>query len=280
MDEFGGKPPTAADIPRILSDRKLFDKVLYMPLEEAWAELERRRQDPELMKEVVRLLDEDIPFPLLTEPKAVLFRHVLTPNYETRRFISLVNGFGKIKPLFWEYYADKYTPNNELKRTIGRLFFFHGKGKKGGMRIDSKNIIDFNTANGQQISALKTVWGQNFVEFHHQFFNDCFREMPNTTFDASRWFSENGKSSEGYYEAFMLLFICHGILFENMMLDDSEIEFAKNVFLPSFLSVYEKLGVKPLIVALEPTDIEGDHFWMCYPGVDKQYVENKIAAKE
>ncbi len=274
-----GGIPSIEDIPMLVSNRSLFDATLYTSLEEAWAELQRRRQDPELERKVLELLGGEIPVPLRNGPRAIIFRHVLTPNYEMRRFVSLVNGFGKLKPLFWEYYSDKYTPNNELKRTIGRLFFYHGKGKKGGSRIDSLNVLDFNTANGQLISDLKTVWGQNFVEFHHEFFKDCFRELPGTTYDASGWFKNNGQVSKTYYEAFMLLMIKDGILFENMMLDESEIDFAKNVFLPSFISVYQKLGLKPLIVALEPTDIEGDHFWMCYPGADRGYIEKKLATK-
>lgn len=272
----GNMIPSLADIPRMLTDRKMFDETLYTHLDEAWEELTRRRQDKDLERRVNEILGNDIPLPFSTDPKAVLFRHVLTPNYETRRFVSLLDGFGKIDPLFWEYHKDKYTPNNELKRTIGRLFFYHGKGKKGGMKLDSLNVLDFNTANGKPISSLQTSWGQDFVQFHHDFFADCFRPMPGTTFDASDWFQNHGGSSGNYYKSFMALFIRHGILFENMMLDDSEVEFARDVFLPAFLEIFNELGVKPLIVALEPTNIEGDHFWMCYPGQDKEYVEKRM----
>lgn len=268
--------PSLADIPRLLQNRKAFDETLYTPLEEAWEELVKRRQDKDLESKVNEMLSSDIPLPLQREPKAVIFRHVLTPNYEARRFVSLLDGFGKIAPLFWEYHSDKYTPNNELKRTIGRLFFYHGKGKKGGMKLDSLNVLDFNTANGRTISSLETLWGQNFVQFHHEFFSNCFLPLSECAFDASLWLKSHGGSSGNYYKSFLTLFIRHGILFENMMLSDDEIEFARNVFLPAFIDVFNELGIKPLIVALEPTDIEGDHFWMCYPGQDKEYVERKF----
>jgi hypothetical protein len=268
--------PSLQDITHLVSDRRLFDATLYTPLEEAWEELQRRRQDKALEAKIDSLLGDNIPGPLVDEPKAVLFRHVLTPNYETRRFVSLLDGFGKLEPLFWEYRDDKYTPNNELKRAIGRLFFYHGTGKRGGLKIDSLNVLDFNTANGRPISSLETPWGQNFIEFHHEFFSKCFRSMPHSTFDASNWFKQNGQTSGSYYKSFMTLFIRHGVLFENMMLDDSEIDFAKNIFLPAFIDVFKETGLKPLVVALEPTHIEGDRFWMCYPGQDKAYVEEKL----
>ena len=41
--------------------------------------------------------------------------------------------------------------------------------------------------------------------------------------------------------------------------------FTKTVFLPAFIAVYKEFGVKPLIVALEPTEIETDIFWMSHP---------------
>ena len=261
--------PSHKDIPRLIANRKLFDQTLYTSIEDAWVELERRRQDPALNEAIRLYLNGDIPEALSREPRAILFRHVLTPNFETRRFISLLDGFGKLKPLFWEYHEDKYTPNNELKRAIGRLFFFHGKGKKGGMKLDSLNVVDFNTANGKKISNLKTIWGQDF--------NDCFLETEVSAFDASDWFKRHGQNSGNYYKYFMALLIRHGILFENMMLDEKERDFARNVFLPAFIDIYSRFGMKPLIVALAPTDIEGDHFWMCYPGVDRTYIELKLS---
>lgn len=271
-----GPIPSATDIPRIIADRTLFDRTLYTPLEAAWEELQRRRADKELERKVAELLHGDIPAPLRDEPKAVVFRNLITPNYELRRFVSLVNGFGKLKPLFFEYAEDKFTSNNELKRTLGKLYFAHSRGKKGGINMDTLNIIDFVASDGQPISSLTTIWNQNFVDFHHEFFETRYKEMPEAFFDASKWLRSKGSTSAEYYRSFFALFIRNGILFENMMLDEKELTFAEKIFLPSFLAVYNELGVKPLIVALEPTEIEGDLFWLCYPGTDKEFVEAKM----
>lgn len=260
----------------IAADRKRFDETLYTPLPEAYDELRRRRSNHNLEQNVLRLLSHDIPEPLRTEPKAVIFRHVLTPNYELRRFTELVHAFGKLQPLFWEYHTDKYTPNNELKRTIGRLFFFNGRGKKNGARINSLNVIDFNTSNGKPIGSLMTTWGQSLIDFHHEFFQGRYQSIPGPVFDASHWFHNNGKISSAYYRSFLSLFLMHGILFENAMLNEAEHAFTTTVFLPAFLMLKYEFGLKPLIVALEPTHEEHDHYWMCYPAADRQFVESKM----
>jgi hypothetical protein len=59
--------------------------------------------------------------------------------------------------------------------------------------------------------------------------------------------------------------LVHGILFENFMLDDDEIEFTKKIVVPAFETIEKIFGVKPLIVALNPTEIEGSDFWNSYP---------------
>lgn len=264
------------NIQNISSDRGLFDKTVYTPLAAAFEELKKRREDEGLEKKILKMLGGGIPEPLQKEPRAVIFRHVATPNYENRRFISLVEGFEELKPLFWEYYSDKFTSNNECKRTLGKLFFFKGKGKNGGLKIDSTNIIDFNNYNGHPISSIKTLWGQNFIDFHHEFFRSCFRDMTDTFFDSSEWFKLNGKTAQGYYKSFLTLFIRNGILFENFLLDEREKSFTENVFMSAFIDIHNELGLKPLIVALEPTNIEGNQFWLCYPGENEKYVEAKL----
>ena len=60
------------------------------------------------------------------------------------------------------------------------------------------------------------------------------------------------------------------------MLDVKELSFTKEVFLPAFIEVIRITGVKPLIVALSPTDIEGDNFWMCHPHESEIHVKEKL----
>lgn len=96
-------------------------------------------------------------------------------------------------------------------------------------------------------------------------------------FDASSWFRSQGTTASEYYLAFLLLFVRHGILFENFLLDRRELSFTENVVLPTLAAIRNELGLKPLIVALEPTEVEEDRYWKCYPNELRTYVEEKAA---
>ena len=69
-----------------------------------------------------------------------------------------------------------------------------------------------------------------------------------------------------YYTNFILLFICHGILFENFLFCGDEGEFTKNILLPAFNKAHDLAGIKPLIVPIPPMDseIEEDIHWHSY----------------
>jgi hypothetical protein len=56
----------------------------------------------------------------------------------------------------------------------------------------------------------------------------------------------------------LLLFICHGILFENFLLTESEGEFTRGIFLPAFEKAISLSGMKPLIVPIPPMENEYD----------------------
>ncbi len=264
----------------LMQDREFFDKTVYTAPDVALQELRERRADPKLESGVNASLSNDIPEPLKEGPKAVIFRQLVTPNYEIRRFFSIADAMEGLEPLFWEYYDDKFTSNNEWKHSLGKLSFYNGKGKKGGSKVDTLKIIDFNTSNGKKISEVSTLWGQSLVDFHHEFFNERFRTHKGTCYDATAWFSRNGSTAQSYYEHFLTLFVRHGILFENFVLDDPiEAAFTKEIFLPAFLKVWKKIGNKPLIVSLEPTDIEGDKFWICHPGEHKDFIVQKLGVE-
>jgi hypothetical protein len=204
-----------------------------------------------LETKIVELLNEDIPEVFKKKSKGVLFRQVATPNYETRRFISIIDGFENLDPLFFEYYQDKFTSNNEHKHSLGKIRFFYGHGKNGGAKIERVKIIDFNFYNGKKISDVKTLWGENLTSFHKKFFNKTYRKLDKDNFfEASKWFTKHGPSANKYYLDFLLLFIRHSILFDNFLLDKKELGFSKEIFLPAFIEVYKKTGFKPIVVAL------------------------------
>jgi hypothetical protein len=261
------------DIDKLVSNREAFNKFVYTPLDEAVRELKKRQTNKQLKIKISKSLKDGLPAPFETGPRAVLFRQIATPNYETRLFMSITESAG-LDPLFWEYYEDKFVSNNEVKYYLGKLNFFKGIGKKGGFKSENKNIINFNSCNGKKLCEVKTLSGESLISFHHRFFAKTYRKMPpDYFFDASNWFKANGGNAAGYYKSYLSLFVAHAIEFENFMLDEKELSFTKELFLPAFCQVIKEFNFRPLIVALEPTDKETNKFWMCHPYSSKKFIE-------
>lgn len=268
------------DIEMLLSDRKKFEEFIYTPLDEALYELGERKKNKELEDRVKKIISR-VPEALMDGPKAVLFRQLVTPNYEVRRFTSIVDLMDDFKPLFWEYYSDKFTSNNEWKHSLGKLKFFVGIGKKNGIKLETLNVIEFNDYVGKKISEVKTLIGQSLVDFHHALFEKTYPSfVKKEFFDASNWFSENGGTAKDYYKPFLSLFVQNGILFENFILDVKELTFTREVFLPAFINVLKETGKKPIIVALEPTELEDNVFWMCHPLNSKEIIEKELMSTD
>lgn len=258
------------DIDTLVSDREAFNSFVYTPYSKAKKEIHERKNN-KLIPDL-----NIVPEILKKEPKAIMFRQLVTPNHEICRFMSIAE-LGEFEPLFFEYYEDKFTSNNEFKHSLGRMFFYKGSGKDDRAILESINVINFNKSNGKKISSIKTFWRQSLVDFHHELFHKQFKKSKYTLFDASEWFTKNGQNATGYYKQFLSLFIKNGILFENFMLDYKEKDFTREIFLPAFISVMKETGFKPLIVALEPTEVEEDRFWMSHPYEHKKQIHYKMS---
>lgn len=268
-------------IEKLLADRDAFNDFVYTPLSQALKTLQSRREDATLKTKVFELLGDTIPDIFKSEsdkPKAVLFRQIATPNYESLRFMSIAESIDAVEPMFLEYLDDKFVTKNEFKRLLGRLFFFHGQGKNGGNKVDSVNIIDFNKFNGKKLSEVQTLHDISLTDFHKQLFaRHNITVRPESFYDASPWFNQHSGGAKEYYQSYLLFFIRNGILFENFMLEnEDEKDFIKNIFLPTFITIQDLLGLKPLIIPLEPTDIEGEKFWFYYPGSLKSDILKEI----
>lgn len=253
------------DYNKIMSDHGLFNKTVYTPLSEAIKILEERQKDPELVKKIEKLLNNDIPEPLKKLGKnAVQFRQIATPNHDVRWFVEIAKDHG-LPVVFFEYFNDKFTSNNSFKHSLGQLRI-HDHLDKNGKHMEEKiTIIDFNKYNGKPIREVLTLWDESLIDFHRRLFDVCEIPKDHTFFDASNWFKENGEKAVDYYINFIALFICHGILFENFLTDDdSEGDFTKNILLPSFEKVVNITGLKPLIVPIPPMANENDVHWISY----------------
>lgn len=257
----------------IMSDRNLFNQVVYTPLSDAIKLLEERQRDPEFIKKIEDFLGDDIPDPLRKIDKyGISGKQVATPNFDTLWFIKLTKEFG-LKPVFLEYLKDKFTSNNSFKHSLGQLLILGDLNKKGEVMEEKITIIDFNKYNGKPLKDILTTWSEPLVDFHHKLFKAYDLKQDLIFFDESVWLDKHGKVAKHYYENDILLYMCHGILFENFLLTGDDGKFTKNIFLPAFEKAFNLFGVKPLIVPIPPMDIEEDSCWFSYNKKIKPYIK-------
>lgn len=254
-----------SDYNKIVSDRHLFYETVYTPLSEAIKILEERQKDKKLIKKIEELLGGDIPEPLKKIDKyGVCGKQVATPNSDIKWFIKLTREFN-LKTLFFEYLDDKFTSNNDFKHSLGKLIICKKLNKKGNYVEEKINIIDFNKNNGKMLKDIYTLDGDLLVDFHKKLFEGSGLSTKDFIFfDQSSWLKRNGGDAKNYYNKDLLLYICHGILFENFVFSGNGSNFTKEVFLPSFYNVWKLLKLKPLIVPIPPMEIENDLYWLYY----------------
>jgi len=252
------------DYNKIMSDRNIFNQIVYTPLSEALRLLEERQKDRELMAKVNELLKGDIPEVLKNKKCGVLGRHIATPNHESKMFIKIAKE-NSLYPIFFEYHDDKFTSNNNYKHSLGQLQLQKkGFNKDGNYHFEKMTIMDFNKYNGKKLREVKTIWEESLIDFHRKLFvKQNFNLKDFCFYDGSNWFKRNGgQKAVDFYTNFLVLFICNGILFENFLTSkDEDGEFTKNIVLPTIEKIINLTGVKPLIVPLEPLDLETDNFW-------------------
>lgn len=264
-----------SDYNKIMSDKKLFNQTVYTPLSEAIKILEERQKDPKLIKKIEELLNGDIPEPLKKIDKyGINIEQLATPNFDTRRFINLVKEFN-LKPFFSEYYNDKFTSNNKFKHSLGQIHICNGMHKNGEDKLEKMTIVNFNKYNGKKIKDVLTLWGESLIDFHKRIFEVYYPQNDFLFYDASEWLKRNGGKAEDYYEKDLLLYICHGILFENFLLTGVGNGFTKKVFLPAFEKVKKLTGMKPLIIPLSLLDMEDDTHWYSYDKKIESYIKLK-----
>ncbi len=250
------------DYNKIMADRKLFNKTVYTPMSEALRLLDERRKDPELMAKVEKLLNGDIPEILKEKKCAVLGRQIATPNHETRMFIKLAQENG-LFPVFFEYHDDKFSSRNEFKHSLGQLYIPSKTGKKNGHTVERLTIIDFNKHGNSKLKDIKTLWGESLIDFHRKLFKGHDYSTKDLYFyEASGWYKRNGGKAIDYYTNLFIIFTCYGVLFENFLTSkDSEGDFTEKIVLPAIEKVVNLTGIKPIIIPLEPLEIETDKLW-------------------
>jgi len=249
---------------------------MYTPLEEAKEEVWHRWNNVDLRRRVLEYVGK-LPDGYGAEPCAVLSRHVATPNFEAHRFHEIARPTG-LQMVCDVYLADKFCTKNPDKYWLGKMAFHSGKGKNNGDRLTNVKLIVFHTEDGKVFADMATLWGDNFVSFHQRLFGYFFPDI--RCIDNSDWTIKAGTSLLEYYQRFLAIFVCHGILFENFLDEGGEGKFTREVVWPATRKVTDHFGLKPLIVRLRPEESEADQYWCWYPGHLEEEVQRLIAGGE
>lgn len=265
---------TPFDYNKIMSNRETFNNTIYTQLSEAIKILEERRKDENLVKKIYELLEGDIPSCFSNDKlNAIHFRQIATPNFDALWFLDLINSCN-FHPIFFEYYDDKFTSNNEFKHSLGQLRIYDGINKNGDHKRELATIVDFNKFNGHKLKEVSTLWGESLIDFHHKIFDLYNLPTKDISFyDASDWFHKKGNNAKEYYKIFFLLLVKDGILFENFLTEGSEGDFSRSIVLSAIEYVYDKTGLKPLIVPIPPMDVEDNEYWISYKPLVKNIIK-------
>jgi hypothetical protein len=246
---------------------------MYVTLEEAKRTVWERWHDPAIRQKVKDYVGE-IPEFLLHEPRAALIRHLPTPNFEQPYFVEGAKKLG-LKPYCSAFTGDKICTMNPDKVALGKMSFFYGKGRKGGDRVISHRVIDFNKYDGKSFAEAKTLWKTDFVDFHRQLLAETMPDVELT--DITEWLIKMGGKPKLFWHRLLSLFICHGILFENFHSQGPEENFTNEIILPALEKVKTYFGLKPLIVPIVPIEKEREPYWSWYPGHLEQRVKHCLA---
>lgn len=234
------------------------------------------------MRKVERYLGGDIPPHFANGPILYLARHVATPNFETLRFLHLVEPV-PLPTVIGQDLEDKFVPKNALKRALGKLPISTDIGMKNGICQESYervSIVDFNAMSGKRFNEIQTLWGEPLAAFHESLF-PVLAHTNVRIIDESAWISRQHRGNLlAHYKKFLALFVVHGILFEDYALEDrEEAIFIERVLRPAYRFIEREFGCRPLIAPLTPTSVESAEFWISYPKRVLGIVKDRIAAR-
>ncbi len=241
---------------------------IYSSITEASNELERRRNDKELMKKISEFFSA-LPLDDLSYPRAFLSRPIGTPNFELRSFL-VQSEMIDLDPVVLEY-PGKLVAKNDDKYHDCILHFRDGFDKDHNHRISKVKAVDISKFEGKPMASAKTSFDGSIMEMHHKLLFAEFPKLKGSVVDFTGWFNDSREATDSYYFHYLSLFVCHGILFDNFFFnDDEENKFIIAKFMPSFERVVKHFGVRPLIVPLLPLDHERSNHWLYYPASVKE----------
>ncbi|MER3570097.1 MAG: hypothetical protein C4348_00570 [Patescibacteria group bacterium] len=226
----------------------------YIPLEEARALLEERRQQGWTLKvEEYWRKKRGIQFPEelsnLNDLAGFLARHLATARYEDFAFILLTKRAG-LKPTWLTYTADRFVTCSPVKVSYLCPKIVTGFGRRGGPILRKYRLANPRVAERKRLCDIRINTGKKLVDWHRRRLEAVYPGA--NVVDFSRVFQARG-NAQGYYPLFLSLAVAHGVLFEDFHGGESGERlnsFTKEVFEPAFDEVTNTFGVQPLIVKL------------------------------
>lgn len=235
-------------------------KHLYTDIPTASIEIHNRWNDSTLREEVESYVRE-MPECFTRQPKAVLFRNIITPDHEFEQFIAQSKKIN-LAPLAIEYTKDKFSTRNDDKICLLKLAIFEKRNSRNEAMFYYKKIANLQENDNKKFSDITTENGEYLTFFHHRLL-EKHATASFERYDLSTWIEKNGSQAQEYYKKIFALFLCHGVLFESFVTNDDEAVFENEVILPAFDTIEKTFGMKPLVAPLLPCT--SDRYWWCYP---------------
>lgn len=241
---------------------------LHVSLDEARDEVEKRWNNTELKKKIENELGDKFMSVFADSPKSVVFRQIC-PADNGFEFFFYSAKYINTEPVAIEYHEDIFTHINDEKKGLGRLRVVLEDGTKAMV-----DIMDFHANEKKKLGECVLKNGERLTNFHRNLFEASGLSV--NFMENSKWFHSFG-SAKKYYYYFLLHFVAHGVLFENLSEgDDKQKYFADDIMIPEINRIKEKFGVYPLIVRSYPDkqDEKEDFFWWCYPArINRHIIE-------
>lgn len=247
---------------------------IFTPIDEAVAEIQRRRRDLPLVKKVQEYLSGDIPEHFTySKPIFYLSRHIATPNYETLRFIELTQNYDLPRVIGIDP-KDKFFSGNPLKRALGKMPVTKGTARNGDEIIEHFTIVDFAKADGHSLDSIMMKSGVSLTTFHEQLLREIYPTHLMIR-NESGWVERCGRTDliNQYKKMFALLCV-FGIMFESY--PPAEYDLVANVVVPAIDEVTSVLGCKPLIVEHISPELELSRNWNAYPSVLYRFLHDSF----
>lgn len=218
---------------------------IYMPPRDALDELSRRRQDAALVERVNDALDGDIPAYLLRQDCFVLSRHIATPNNEALYVLAEAERYGATA-VFSQDLKDKFTSVNSLKRRLARPEL-HDAAAANQNTYRKITLVDVAAAEGARLEDVVTVDGRPLHSVHASLFSRLSGRKLQVADDGG-WIDRNGRGRlRDYYAAYLLLFLAHGVLFEEFETPCDK-ALRNGIIIPLIRDCEARFGVRPIIV--------------------------------